>query len=85
MISAKTNKNLNTEVHILGNNLVLFGELIAVVDSVSKAIFKDNEKDRIAMLADLPRLVIKSSSAERTSIELPCSLEKLKNLGGEKE
>lgn len=68
MISAKTNKNLNTEVHISGNNLMLFGELIAVVDSVSKAIFKDNEKDRIAMLADLPRLVIENSSAERTSI-----------------
>lgn len=85
MISAKTNKNLNTEVHISGNNLMLFGKLIAVCDSVSKAIFKDNEKDRIAMLADLPRMVIKNSSAERTSIELPCSLEKLKNLGGEKE
>ena len=85
MISAKTNKNLNTEVHISGNNLMLFGELIAVVDSVSKAIFKDNEKDRIAMLADLPRLVTLSSSAERTSIELPCSLEKIKNLGGDKE
>lgn len=85
MISAKTSKNLNVEIHVSGNNLMLFGELIAVVDAVSKAIFKDNEKDRIAMLADLPRMVIKSSSAERTSIELPCSLEKLKNLGGEKE
>ena len=84
MISAKTGKDLRVEIHISGNNLVLFGEMIAVVDSVSKAIFKDNEKDRIAMLADLPRLVIKNSSAERTSIELPCSLEKLKNLGGEK-
>lgn len=85
MISAKTNKNLNTEVHISGNNLVLLGELIAVVDSVSKAIFKDDEKDRIAMLADLPRLVIKNSSAESSRIEFPCSLEKLKNLGGDKE
>lgn len=85
MISAKTNKNLNTEVHISGNNLVLFGELIAVVDSVSKAIFKDDEKNRIAMLADLPRMVIKNSSAESSRIEFPCSLEKLKNLGGEKE
>lgn len=85
MISAKTNKNLNTEVHISGNNLVLFGELIAVVDSVSKAIFKDNEKDRIAMLADLPRMVIKNSSAKSSRIEFPCSLEILKNLGGEKE
>lgn len=85
MISAKTNKNLNTEVHISGNNLVLFGELIAVVDSVSKAIFKDDEKDRIAMLAELPRMVIENSSAESSRIEFPCSLEKLKNLGGEKE
>lgn len=85
MISAKTNKNLNTEVHISGNNLVLFGELIAVVDSVSKAIFKDDEKNRIAMLADLPGMVIKNSSTESSRIEFPCSLEKLKNLGGEKE
>lgn len=85
MISAKTNKDLNTEVHVSGSNLMLFGELIAVVDGVSKAIFKDNEQDRIAMLADLPKMVLASSSSERTRIELPCSLEKLKNLGGVKE
>ena len=85
MISAKTGKNLKTEIHVSGNNLMLFGELIAVVDAVSKAIFKDDEKDRTAMLADLPRMVLLNSSAERTSIELPCSLERLKNLGGEKE
>ena len=85
MISAKTGKDLKTEIHVSGNNLMLFGELIAVVDAVSKVIFKDDEKNRTAMLADLPRIVLLSSSAERTSIELPCSLERLKNLGGEKE
>lgn len=87
MISAKTDKNLCTKVQISGNNLMLFGELIAVVEGVSKAIFKDNEKDRIAMLADLPRMVLSSSSAKakETRIELPCSLEELKNLGGDKE
>lgn len=85
MISAKTDKSLRTEVHLSGSNLMLFGELIAVVGAVSEAIFKDNEKDRIAMLADLPRMVLKSSSTEQTLIEFPCSLEELKNLGGEKE
>lgn len=85
MISVKTNKDLKTEIHVSGNNLMLFGELIAVVDAVSKTIFKDSEIDRIAMLADLPKMVLHASSAERTRIELPCSLEKLKNLGGEKE
>ncbi len=85
MISAKTGKDLSTEIHVSGSNLILFGELIAVVDSVSQTIFKDNEKDRIAMLADLPRMVLQSSAAIKTSIELPCSLEKLKDLGGEKE
>lgn len=64
---------------------MLFGELIAVVEAVSKAIFNDNEKDRIAMLADLPRMVLASSSAKETRIEPPCSLEELKNLGGDKE
>ena len=86
MISAKTDiETLNTEVHVSGSNLVLFGELIAVVDAVSKAIFKDDEKDRIAMLADLPRMVLSNSSTEKTRIEFPCSLEELKNLGGKKE
>lgn len=83
MISAKTGKDLKTEVHISGSNLMLFGELIAVVDSVSKAISKDDEEYHIAILAALPGMVLRSSSAERTSIELPCSLEKLKNLGGD--
>lgn len=86
MISAKTNKDLKTEIHVSGSNLMLFGELIAVVDAVSQTIFKDNEKDRTAMLADLPRMVLsRSSPTVRTSIELPCSLEELKNLGGDKE
>ena len=85
MISAETDKTLNTVVHISGNNLTLFGELIAVVDGVSKAIFKDNEEDRIAMLAELPKMVLLSKDSETSRIELPCSLEKLKNLGGDKE
>ncbi len=85
MISAKTDKNYRTQVHLSGSNLMLFGELIAVCEAVSKAIFNDNEKDRIAMLADLPRMVLKSSSAEQTRIELPCPLEDLKKFGGEKE
>lgn len=87
MISAKTDKNGKTEIHISGGNLLLFGELIAVVDSVSKTIFKDDEKNRIAMLIDLPSIVLMSSSAESSRIEFPCFLEKLKNLGlgGDKE
>lgn len=83
MISAETNKDLNTKIRVSGSNYILSRELIAVVDAVSKAIFKDNEKDRIAMLADLPRMVLKSSSTERTRIELPCPLEDLKKFGGE--
>lgn len=85
MISVKTDKTGKVEMHISGNNLLLFGELIAVVDAVSKAIFKDNDKDRMAMLADLPRMVLFSDAAESSRIELPCSLEELKNLGGDKE
>lgn len=85
MISAETDKTLKTVVHISGNNLTLFGELIAVVDGVSKAIFEDNEEDRIAMLADLPKMVLLNKDSETSRIELPCSLEKLKNLGGDKE
>lgn len=85
MISVKTDKNGKTEIHISGNNLLLFGELIAVVGAVSKSIFKDNDEDRKAMLIDLPRMVLLSDAAESSRIELPCSLEKLKNLGGEKE
>ena len=85
MISVKTDKDGKTELHISGSNLLLFGELIAVVGAVSKAIFKDNDKDRMAMLADLPRMVHFSDAAETSRIELPCALEKLKNLGGNKE
>lgn len=85
MISVKTDKNGKTEIHISGNNLLLFGELIAVVGAVSKSIFKDNDEDRKAMLIDLPRMVLLSDAAESSRIELPYSLEKLKNLGGEKE
>lgn len=85
MISVKTDKNGKTEIHISGGNLLLLGELIAVVDGVSKTIFKDDEENRIAMLNDLPGMVLLTKGAERTRIELPCSLEKLKNLGGDKE
>ena len=85
MISVKTDKNDNTEIHISGDNLLLFGELIAVVSAVSKVIFKDNDKDRMAMLADLPRLVHFGDAAENSRIELPCALEELKNLGGDKQ
>lgn len=85
MISAKTDKNGHISVHLSESNLLLFGELIAVVEGVSKAIFKDNEKDRIAMLADLPRMVLSSSSAVESLVELPCSLEDLKKFGGDKE
>lgn len=85
MISAKTDKNYRTEVHVSGSNLMLFGELIAVVEGVSKTIFKDNEKDRIAMLADLPRMVLASSPTKETRIELPCSLEDLKKFGGDEK
>lgn len=83
MISVKTDKNYRTEVHLSGSNLMLFGELIAVCEAVSKTIFNDNEKDRIAMLADLPRMVLKSSSTETSRIELPCPLEDLKKFGGD--
>lgn len=85
MISAKTDKNGRTSVHVSGSNLLLFGELIAVVEGVSNAIFKDNEKERIAMLADLPRMVLSSSPAVESRVELPCSLEDLKKFGGDKE
>lgn len=85
MISVKTDKNGNTEIHISGSNLLLFEELIAVVSAVSEVIFKDNDKDRMAMFADLPRMVNFVDAAESSRIELPFALEELKNLGGDKE
>lgn len=78
MISAKTDRTGKTKIEIDGLNLLLFGELVAVVDCVSKTIFEGSEKDRVEFLKDLPDLVLAAGNAK--SIRYRFSPEQLKKM-----
>ena len=84
MISAKTSKKGLTVIDIYGSNLENITELIALIDSVSRVVFKNNDSHRRSFIMDIPYLILESQPTI-SQMELPCSPEDLKKFGGDKE
>lgn len=84
MISAKTSKKGQTTIEIYGSNLENIAELIALIDSVSRVVFKDDDRARRSFIKDIPYLIFESQPTIN-KMELPCSPEDLKKFGGDKE
>lgn len=84
MISAKKIRERQINIEIEGNNLENIEELIALIDSVARVVFKDSDRYRREFLNDIPHLISESKPTMAT-IELPCPLDDLKKFGGEKK
>lgn len=81
MISAKKIGKGQRKIEMIGNNLELIEELISLIDSVTKIVFKDSDRDRREFLKDIPYLISEIKPTMAT-IKLPCSLDDLKKFGG---
>lgn len=79
MIHAKNKGHGKTQIEIDGSDLELVSEMFAVVDSVSKVIFKDDEKMRTRFLKDLPEVVL-NMQARFTATKSLFSPEELKKI-----
>lgn len=84
MISAKKIGEGKRKIEIMGNNLEIIEDLLALIDAVTKVVFKDSDRDLREFLKDIPYLIYESQPST-TSIHLPCRPEDLKKFGGDKE
>lgn len=85
MISTKKTREKQVKIDIQGNNLENIEELIALIDSVSMVVFKDDDRARREFIKDIPYLIF-GAQPTISRMELPCHPEDLKKmLGGEKE
>lgn len=82
MISAKRIRERQIKIEIEGNNLENIEELIALIDSVSRVVFKDSDRDQREFLKDISDLISKTRPTMAT-IKLPCPLDDLKKFGGD--
>ena len=83
MISAKKIREGQRKIEIMGNNLEIIEDLISLIDTVTKTVFKDSDRDRREFLKDIPYLISETKPTMAT-IKLPCSLDDLKKFGGDK-
>lgn len=79
MISVKTKGKENCVIELDGNNLILFAELIAVIDAVSRTIFHDDSKMRETFIKDLPEVIL-GVAFECTAASMKFTPEQLKKL-----
>lgn len=84
MISTKKIGEGKRQIEITGNNLEVIEDLLALIDAVTKVVFKDSDRDLRAFLKDIPYLIFETQPS-MTTIQLPCRPEDLKKFGGEKE
>ena len=84
MISAKKIGEGKRQIEITGNNLEVIEDLLALIDAVTKVVFKDSDRDLREFLKDIPYLIFETQPS-MTTIQLPCRPEDLKKFGGEKE
>lgn len=82
MISAKKSEKEHISIEIQGSNLQNLDELMALIDSVTKVVFKDNDRARRSFIKEIPYIIL-DAHPTMTKMELPCSPEDLKKFGGE--
>lgn len=84
MISAKKIGEGKRQIEITGNNLEVIEDLLALIDAVTKVVFKDSDRDKREFLNDIPYLIFETQPT-MSMIKLPCRPEDLKKFGGDKE
>lgn len=84
MISTKKVGEGKRKIEIVGSNIEIIEDLLSLIDSVSRTVFKKSERDRKEFIKDIPYLIFETQP-HMTTMELPCPLEDLKKFGGDKE
>ena len=72
------------KIEIVGSNIEILEDLLALIDSVTKVAFKNSDEARRGFVKEIPYLIFEAQP-HMTTIDLPCPLEDLKKFGGEKE
>lgn len=78
MISAKKIRERQIKIEIEGSDLENIEELISLIDTVTKVVFKDSDRYRREFLKNIPDLI----SETRPTMH-PCPLDDLKKFGGD--
>lgn len=81
MISAKKSGDGQRTIEIAGRKLEIIEDLIALIDTVTRTVFKDSDRDRREFIRDIPYIVFDAQPTMAT-MKLPCSPEDLKKFGG---
>lgn len=84
MISVKKTGEGKRTIEASGSNLEIIDDLLALINAVTRAVFKDSDRDRKEFLKDIPYLISEVHPTIST-LELPYHPEDLKTFGGEKE
>lgn len=71
-------------IEVSGSNLEIIEDLLALIDSVTRTIFKNSDRDRIEFLKDIPYLIFEAEPTI-TQMELPYPLDDLRNGGNKNE
>ena len=69
MISAKKIGEGKRQIEITGNNLEVIEDLLALIDAVTKVVFKDSDRDKREFLNDIPYLTIRGSRAQQRNTQ----------------
>lgn len=84
MISIKKAEKGMKIIEVSGSDLEIIDDLLALIDSITRTVFKYSDRDRIEFLNDIPYLISEIHSTMST-LKLPYRPEDLTTFGGEKE